>query len=422
EEFRLKLIESYSVTGDTPVKVTDISNWQAPAVYVQKQASGEWHVSGGWIPDLVNTLEQTMNFTCSMSLSADRKFGSRNADGSWSGMVGMVGNDQADIIVATLDNTLARGSVVDFLIAIDVTGYMMVMKAANEKGSVWTNYTSEFSGEVWVSLAALLCCSSVVLFVTLTYSPHETRRLSFPEICSLVIAALASQGCDCWTTATSGRIAWLTILCTAVLVSVHYTSWMYSALTINVPYYPFDGFQSLLDNGRYTLGIVQGVAVETELKDSRDATVQRVWNEIVKPKGIVRNSEEGLERAKKDGFVFMIVEGVFYGTNIDACDYAVLPKRFFKFPSGFAVKKGSPLGILFNRALLTTINTGVLRRIKRRWEKRKPDCLDSGVSAMTVKQMTSAFLLLALGLGLAAFIAGCEKLWKKKREPRRMLL
>jgi hypothetical protein len=35
---------------------------------------------------------------------------------------------------------------------------------------------------------------------------------------------------------------------------------------------------------------------------------------------------------------------------------------------------------------------------------------------MTVKQMTSAFLLLVLGLGLAAIIAGCEKLWKKKRE------
>jgi hypothetical protein len=35
---------------------------------------------------------------------------------------------------------------------------------------------------------------------------------------------------------------------------------------------------------------------------------------------------------------------------------------------------------------------------------------------MTVKQMTSAFLLLVLGLGLGAIIAGCEKLWKKKRE------
>ncbi|XP_047738117.1 ionotropic receptor 25a-like [Hyalella azteca] len=117
----------------------------------------------------------------------------------------------------------------------------------------------------------------------------------------------------------------------------------------------------------------------------------------------------------------MIIESEFYGHDIDPCDYSMLPKRFFTFPAGFAVKKGSPLATLFNRALLTTINTGVLRRIKRRWEKRKPDCLDSGVSAMTVKQMTSAFLLLALGLGLAAFIAGCEKLWKKKRERRRTL-
>jgi hypothetical protein len=55
-------------------------------------------------------------------------------------------------------------------------------------------------------------------------------------------------------------------------------------------------------------------------------------------------------QARENGFVFMIIESEFYGHDIDPCGYSMLPKRFFTFPAGFAVKRGSPLAALFNRA------------------------------------------------------------------------
>jgi len=57
-----------------------------------------------------------------MAPSPDRQFGAVQKDGSWSGMVGEINTGRADLIAASLDNTVARSAVVKFLVAIDLTG------------------------------------------------------------------------------------------------------------------------------------------------------------------------------------------------------------------------------------------------------------------------------------------------------------
>ncbi|KAF2363887.1 Ionotropic glutamate receptor L-glutamate and glycine-binding domain [Trinorchestia longiramus] len=439
-EVTVELWESYTVTKDTPVAEHKLLQWtpsspipqmisnlakrrmdllgarlacvteqQAPGVRIEEASGGELLIFG-WIIDLVDALQRTMNFT-----SPDREFGTLSQDGAWTGMVGEVTEGRADLIVASLDNTLARSKVVDFLISIDVTGYIMVMRPTAQLGSAWTNYTSEFSVGVWKCLAVVLCVGCVVLYVTRSYSPSERNRsTSFAEACTTVIAAITSQSYVCKSTASSGRTALITLLLTAVLVTAHYNSWLYSTLSFYVPGYPFDGFHSLLDQKSYTLGIIKGVSVETELKDSKDSTIQRVWTELVNPQGLVSSSQEGLQKAREEGFVFLIIESEFYGSDITPCDFTVLPRNFFKFPSGFAVKKGSPLGPIFNRALIQMLNTGILRRMRGKWYQQKSDCISHSLASITPRQTISAFCLLASGCAVALLVCSGEILLKWK--------
>ena len=44
------------------------------------------------------------------------------------------------------------------------------------------------------------------------------------------------------------------------------------------------------------------------------------------------------------------LEAEFYGTVADPCDYLMLPQVYFKYPTGFAVKRGSPFEDVFNVA------------------------------------------------------------------------
>jgi len=77
---------------------------------------------------------------------------------------------------------------------------------------------------------------------------------------------LPSSGYPETVSTVPGRIAHTTIFFGALLVSIHYSCWLYSTLTVFVPTFPFDSFQSLLDDGSYTVGVIQGFSIETELK------------------------------------------------------------------------------------------------------------------------------------------------------------
>lgn len=47
-------------------------------------------LAGGYFGQIFQTLQKEMNFTTSIGVSPDRKFGSRQKDGSFNGMVGRI--------------------------------------------------------------------------------------------------------------------------------------------------------------------------------------------------------------------------------------------------------------------------------------------------------------------------------------------
>lgn len=67
-------------------------------------------------------------------------------------------------------------------------------------------------------------------------------------------------------TSTSGRIVHLLIFVVALLITMHYTSDLYSKLAVNKIIYPVDSFEAMLKDGSYTLGIMQGWSIQTELE------------------------------------------------------------------------------------------------------------------------------------------------------------
>ena len=59
---------------------------------------------------------------CITRPAKDRKFGSRTGEPlAWNGMVGELAEGKADIIIATLDNTLSRGTAVKFLVPLRIS-------------------------------------------------------------------------------------------------------------------------------------------------------------------------------------------------------------------------------------------------------------------------------------------------------------
>ena len=70
----------------------------------------------GIVPDIVNVLSQYLNFTYSIAISRDGRFGKYD-DGKdeWNGLIKDIIDNVADISVAALSITKSRTQVVDFM-------------------------------------------------------------------------------------------------------------------------------------------------------------------------------------------------------------------------------------------------------------------------------------------------------------------
>ena len=68
----------------------------------------------GYVFDIWNPLQQVLNFTSHIITSVDGKWGAKESDGNWNGMIGMVLRGEADVIVADLTLSMDRASYVDF--------------------------------------------------------------------------------------------------------------------------------------------------------------------------------------------------------------------------------------------------------------------------------------------------------------------
>jgi len=66
----------------------------------------------GLVPDIFNSMARHLNFTFTLALSRDGAWGSKNAStGKWSGIIGDLIEDEADIAVAPLSVTKGRAEV-----------------------------------------------------------------------------------------------------------------------------------------------------------------------------------------------------------------------------------------------------------------------------------------------------------------------
>jgi len=69
----------------------------------------------GLLVDLITELSINLGFTYTLEPVADEKYGTRNEDGSWTGMIGAVNNGDADMALADMTITSTREEVVDFV-------------------------------------------------------------------------------------------------------------------------------------------------------------------------------------------------------------------------------------------------------------------------------------------------------------------
>jgi hypothetical protein len=128
----------------------------------------------GFFIDILTIFGQKHNFTFTSSSPADRKWGGIEAGGSWNGMIGMLMQDEGDLVTCGPTQTLERSLVSDM--SVPLLPDMCTLITAVSKGvqtQLWV-YTDSFPMASWYALGGLVLFTGFA-FVIIDSSGKKTH-------------------------------------------------------------------------------------------------------------------------------------------------------------------------------------------------------------------------------------------------------
>nr|XP_027236447.1 glutamate receptor ionotropic, delta-2-like [Penaeus vannamei] len=222
-------------------------------------------------------------------------------------------------------------------------------------------------------------------------------------------------GGDLQVTGLSVRLCLLSVVLTAWLIIVFYTSVLMSSLAVPLLSPPFKDMHGLLMAGTHNLGLQEGNSEVERMRTSQDPVLQKVWSDIVlqDPTNLVPSANEGIRRILKERFAFLMdLEYFAYHRGSD-CRLFPLPDHIFTYGAGMAVRKGSPLRLVFNDQVLQQQVTGITDRNRKRHLPSPPLCAPDGPEALGLGTLLTSFLLLAAASVVALLVLFLEVVYSR---------
>ncbi len=101
----------------------------------------------GMYPEIFLELQRLLNFSFSLSVPADRQYGTMQSDGTWNGMIGMLADGEADLSASDFTLSRERAAVVDFLTPLTETHLRLVVRNPSDAAN-WGVYLNPLTWQV----------------------------------------------------------------------------------------------------------------------------------------------------------------------------------------------------------------------------------------------------------------------------------
>lgn len=389
----------------------------------------------GFVKDLLDVVAEKVGFSYSFKIASDNQYGTESPIG-WTGMIGELVRKEADIAAGALTVTVPREEAVDFTKPFMTTAVNLLVKKP-ERIDLGLGYlVRPFSTEFWILLLISIIIVGFIFFLIGRFSPYEWIKVgedrdqrgarnafSLRNSYLFVLSSLTWQGFREPPRSISGRLMaafwWIFVLFTLVAYTANLTAFLL-ARPEQMPLMPFKSYEDLVESNEISVGALAFGSTQQALRQSRDSTLQNLWNKMSRQNSWVNSYEEGLQRVKKsDGkFVLFSESSTAEYLARKNCDVMLYGDNIFHRSYGLAVQKGSHLAPLLNKAILELRESGELDLLRQRWWRFAGECSDIDgrmytqkggslsslpIYPVTLRDMAVAVLLLFLGI-IAAIV------------------
>ncbi|KAF0292382.1 Glutamate receptor ionotropic, kainate 1 [Amphibalanus amphitrite] len=222
---------------------------------------------GGYMGEIWKLLANVLNFNYTVSPSVDGEWGGLDANGRWTGLVGMLQRQEVDVSVGHLSITRDRSQVIDYTESLFMLGYSLFIKKPSTLDFSWTTYLDSFDGTLWAILCLTVLCGSASMTFMYTLerrwlATDRPRDSDGPLDTLLRFFGIAcQQGADETPGGMGTRFFFWAFFLAMVIGHAAYSATLVSFLAVQSLVLPFHGLDGLLNDGTYRLGVVNGTSM-----------------------------------------------------------------------------------------------------------------------------------------------------------------
>ncbi|CAG0921507.1 unnamed protein product, partial [Notodromas monacha] len=173
---------AFDENGDRKNAEYDVINVQdkGAKVSVGKYSFSQAHCCRGYCMDLLTELSKRINFTFELALGTDGSFGAfeymnKTGKKEWTGLIGELVSERADMIVAPLTINPERAQVIDFSKPFKYQGITILEKKQPQAPSL-VSFLQPFENALWILVMVSVHVVALVLYLLDRFSPFGRFR------------------------------------------------------------------------------------------------------------------------------------------------------------------------------------------------------------------------------------------------------
>ncbi|KAL3268270.1 hypothetical protein HHI36_007394 [Cryptolaemus montrouzieri] len=437
----------------THLKVLTIE--EKPFVYVRKLAEGETctneeifcphfnatkdldstYCCKGYCMDLLKELSKKINFTYSLALSPDGQFGHyiiRNNSGigkkEWTGLIGELVSEKADMIVAPLTINPERAEFIEFSKPFKYQGITILEKKPS-RSSTLVSFLQPFSNTLWILVMVSVHVVALVLYLLDRFSPFgrfklantdgtEEDALNLSSAIWFAWGVLLNSGIGEGTPRSfSARVLGMVWAGFAMIIVASYTANLAAFLVLERPKTKLTGIndarlRNTMEN--LTCATVKGSSVDMYFR--RQVELSNMYRTME------ANNYDTAEDAIKDVKTGKLMAFIWDSSRLEFeaaqdCELVTAGELFGRSGYGIGLQKGSPWADEVTLAILDFHESGFMESLDNKWilqgNIQLCEQFEKTPNTLGLKNMAGVFILVAAGIVGGIGLIVIEMAYKK---------
>lgn len=400
----------------------------------------------GYCMDLLKELSKTINFTYSLALSPDGQFGSYVIKNSsiggkkeWTGLIGEIVNEQADMIVAPLTINPERAEFIEFSKPFKYQGITILEKKPS-RSSTLVSFLQPFSNTLWILVMVSVHVVALVLYLLDRFSPFgrfklantdgtEEDALNLSSAIWFAWGVLLNSGIGEGTPRSfSARVLGMVWAGFAMIIVASYTANLAAFLVLERPKTKLTGIndarlRNTMEN--LTCATVKGSAVDMYFR--RQVELSNMYRTME------ANNYDTAEEAIRDIKIGKLMAFIWDSSRLEFeaaqdCELVTAGELFGRSGYGIGLQKGSPWADAVTLAILDFHESGFMESLDNLWilhgNVQQCEQFEKTPNTLGLENMAGVFIVVGVGIGGGVGLIIIEMVYKKHqiRKQRKMEL